>query len=152
MCRLTPKHCKKPEQKQNGSVCLTFDRVRCACVASNLRVDLWLEWPGLGTLGRGRKPTNKTRSLCFKVGFGLPAPNLIFSHLAGLPGEARLEITDMRSRLHQGPIRYLDVAGTTGRREGSMRGHMVVLGGRSFSTGEKQRIGKSKESAMKQTS
>ena len=130
----------KPDQKQNGSVCLAFDRVRCACVASNLRVDLWLEWPGLGTVGSQTQANKQDKkSYALSAGF-VKAPNLrSFSHLAGLPGEARLEITDMRSRLHQGPIRYLDVAGTTGRREGSMRGHMVVLGGRSFSTGEKQR-------------
>ena len=43
-----------------GCVCLTFDRLRGACVASILRVFLWLGW--LGLLAVGRQPTNWTGS------------------------------------------------------------------------------------------
>ena len=39
-------------------VCFTFDCLRCACVASILRVYLWLERLGLLTVDRGRQPTN----------------------------------------------------------------------------------------------
>ena len=37
--------------------CLTFDRVRCARVASILRVYVWLGWLGLLTVGQSRQPT-----------------------------------------------------------------------------------------------
>ena len=47
-----------------GCVCLTLDRLRCACVASNSRVYLWIGWLGLLTVGRGGWLTNWTRGLC----------------------------------------------------------------------------------------
>ena len=45
-----------------GCVRLTFDRLRCACVASTLRVYLWLGWLEVLTGCRGGQPTNWTRS------------------------------------------------------------------------------------------
>ena len=45
-----------------GCVRLTFDRLRCACVASTLRVYLWLGWLEVLTGCSGGQPTNWTRS------------------------------------------------------------------------------------------